>query len=443
VREIAFVRETAEHEDEQQELERLDRMQALFREVDRAVERVLLLDKEGRRDEAVALFRSEIENRLDAEFEQIIAAAVAGEREEVAQADATAAALERWLAIGTFALLGLLLAGTTAAGVLFARSLRRPIEALTQGTIAVEQGDLSHRILYSGPDELGRLARQFNAMLEVLQQQRTQLDDVRAGLERQVSERTGELAELNRRLVEVDRQRVRFLADISHELRTPLTALRGEAEVTLRGASRPEDVYRDALASIVAQAAAMGRLVDDLLFLARSDSGEIRFDFRRVPLAGIISEAARDVAVLAHARDIRIRTDPVDRDLTVRADERRLKQALSILLDNAVKYSGPRQVVDIGIDDGSARQVAIYVRDRGHGIEAGEIGRVFDRFYRAEQVRRGAVEGSGLGLPIARWIVEKHRGTIDLTSVPGEGTEVRMHLPREVIHDGSPAPGRG
>jgi two-component system, OmpR family, sensor kinase len=86
VREIAFIRETAEHEDEQQELERLDRMQALFRGVDRAVERVLLLDKEGRRDEAVALFRSEIENRLDAEFERMIAAAVADEREEVAEA---------------------------------------------------------------------------------------------------------------------------------------------------------------------------------------------------------------------------------------------------------------------------------------------------------------------------------------------------------------------
>lgn len=442
-REVRFVRDTAELEAERQEFERLDEMQAVFREVDRGVERVLLLDKQGRRDEAIALFRSEIENRLDAEFERLIAAAVAGERDEVNRADAEAAATERSLTIGTLTLLGLLLTGTSAAGVFFARALRQPINALTEGAIAVERGDLTHRIRYAAKNELGRLARQFNAMLDVLQRQRAELVETRADLERQVGERTGELAQVNRELVQLDRQRVRFLADISHELRTPLTALRGEAEITLRGISKPEGAYREALASIVAQAAAMGRLVDDLLFLARSDSGEVRFDFRRTALAGVLADTIREVAVLAREREITIAATPVDPGLTVRADERRLKQALLIVLDNALKYSHPRQTVEIGADGANGPHVELSVRDQGPGVDPSEVGRVFDRFYRSEAARERGVEGSGLGLPIARWIIERHHGTIDLSSIPGVGTEVRIRLPREVNHDGASASGRG
>ena len=122
-------------------------------------------------------------------------------------------------------------------------------------------------------------------MAEQLERQRGHELEAQQELEAQVAERTAELAEANRRLTELDEQRVRFLADVSHELRTPLTVLRGEAEVALRGMSKPEAIYRESLQLIVNQAADMGRLVEDLLFLARSEAEEIRYEFRVLRMA--------------------------------------------------------------------------------------------------------------------------------------------------------------
>ena len=394
---------------------------------------MLLLDKEGRRDEAVALFRSEIENRLDAEFERLIGQARADEREEVSAFEADVARLARWVTGATLAGLVALVAGTLLAGILFARSIGRPVQALTAGALAIEEGDLGHRIGQLGQDELGRLAKRFDAMADELERQRTMLVGAQGELELQVAERTSELAEANRRLTAADGQRVRVLADISHELRTPLTALRGEAEVALRGAAKPASVYREALSTVVARAAEIGRLVEDLLFLARSEADEIRFDRRRVDPADLVAEAVRDAAVLARERRVQVELsaqetpDPV----LIRGDPRRLKQAVIITLDNAIKYSNPGTRVEVGVglaadDDGVAE---IRIRDQGPGLAPEDIPRAFERFYRGAEARERWEGGSGLGLPIARWIVEKHEGRVDLSSVLGEGTEIRFRLP--------------
>jgi nitrogen fixation/metabolism regulation signal transduction histidine kinase len=243
-------RDPDNRQEEAEELRRMDQLRTLFREIDRAVERVLLLDQQGQRDQAIALFRSEIENRFDADFETLIAAAVADERDDVAEADTTAKAVARALMVGALVLLGLLLGLVLTAGVLFTRSLRAPINALVEGTQALEHGDFTHRIGHERRDEFGVLAERFNAMADRVQQQTAELVAARDTLEQQVAERTRDIAEANRQLTALDQQRVRFLADISHELRTPLTVLRGEAEVTLRGASKPEGEYRQALTNI-------------------------------------------------------------------------------------------------------------------------------------------------------------------------------------------------
>ena len=147
--EIAFVGQSENASNERLEAERLRKMRTLFRDIDRAVERLLLLDQQDQRDEAVTLFRSEIENCLDADLERLIAEALADERSEVAEADAAAKRLSRGLMLGTLAVLGLLLAVAVAAGFKFSRSLRTPIQALAEGTQAIEHGDLAHRIVYS------------------------------------------------------------------------------------------------------------------------------------------------------------------------------------------------------------------------------------------------------------------------------------------------------
>jgi two-component system OmpR family sensor kinase len=411
---------------ESPELERVEQLEALFREIDRAVERVLLLDQEGRRDEGIALFRAEVENRLDADLERLIAAAVADERAGVERVQANANRLADRLTVVTLVLSAILILLVVGAGVVFAQSLQTPINALAAGAQAIERGEFDHRIGTMRGDEFGLLAKRFNAMAAEIQSQREALIEARVDLERQVVERTQEIATANRQLTVLDTDRARFIADVSHELRTPLTILRGEAEVTLRGAAKPEEAYRAALSRIADQAAAMGRLVDDLLFLGRSEADQIRFEFRQATLGDIVAEAVEDATALARDKRVGFVVETDGDAPAVRADPRRLKQALLIVLDNAARYGDSKTGVEVRISrvDGEAE---IRIRDHGHGVPRAEVGQVFDRFFRGSNAR--AETGSGLGLPIARWIVEKHRGRIDLSAAPGGGTEVRIALP--------------
>jgi signal transduction histidine kinase len=279
-------------------------------------------------------------------------------------------------------------------------------------------------------DEFGLVAARFNAMVEELQRQRQALNDAKAHLERQVSERTLELEEANRQLMELDRQRVRFLADVSHELRTPLTVVRGEAEVALRSTSKSEATYRAALDRIVSNAIDMGRLVDDLLFLARSEAEALRFDFRATALPELVSGAVKEASVLARDREIRTTLDYAEEHVMIRADPRRLKQAVLIVLDNALKYGAAEAHIDVGLSlvNGHAE---ITVKNSGTAIPPEEIPHVFERFYRGRNASQTG--GSGLGLTIARWIVEKHDGTISLSSSSGSGTEVRIRVPSVIL----------
>lgn len=408
------------------ELERVEQLEALFREIDRAVERVLLLDQEGRRDEGIALFRAEVENRLDADLERLMAAAVADERAGVERVQANANRLADRLTAVTLALSAILILLVIGAGMVFAQSLQTPINALAAGTQAIERGELGHRIDYARRDEFGLLAERFNAMAAEIQSQRQALVDARVDLERQVAERTQEIAAANRQLTELDAERARFIADVSHELRTPLTILRGEAEVTLRGAAKPEEAYRAALSRIADQAAGMGRLVDDLLFLGRSEADQVRFEFRQAPLGDIVAEAVVDATALGRDKRVDFVVETDGEAPVVRADPRRLKQALLIVLDNAARYGDPNTGVEVHIGR-AAGGAEIRIRDYGQGVPRDEVGQVFDRFFRGSNAR--AETGSGLGLPIARWIVEKHRGSIDLAAAAGGGTEVRIALP--------------
>jgi two-component system OmpR family sensor kinase len=412
---------------EQRELQHLRRMQNLFTEVDRTVERLLLLEQEGRRDEAIALLRSDIENRLDAELEGMIAKGVAGERAEVAGVDADAEMLSSWLRLAVIAVSAALMVLTAATGLLLIWSLARPIAALTEGAHAIARGNLDHRINYEGRNEIGLLARSFDEMAATLGRQRAELITAQADLERQVEKRTEELGQANQRLSLVDRQRVRFLADASHELRTPLTVLRGEAEVALRGGRKPE-LYRQALTRIVDQAADMSRLVDDLMFLARSEAEEIRFDYRKAGLRSIVSDAIQEASALAPQGQLALQAEWPQDDATIRADPRRLKQAMLIVLDNSIKYSAPGTPVHVSLQMIDTGLAEVAISDRGPGIPQAELPRVFDRFYRGEQARLSGISGSGLGLSIAKWIVEKHGGDIALSSTPG-GTNVNIRLP--------------
>jgi two-component system, OmpR family, sensor kinase len=423
-----LLRTPGERAEEQLEAHRLDRMVTLFGEIDRAVERLLLLDQQGRREEAIALFRSDIENRLDAEFAQLISDGLDDERNEVRLVESNLVTLTGLVRNTTLAALAVLLVISLISSILFARSIQLPIKRLTQGTLAIARGDLDHRIAHQGGDELAILSQRFNAMAEQLGEQRATIIATQAGLERQVEERTEQLAEANRRLVAIDDERVRLLADVNHELRTPLSAIRGEAEVALRGASKSETEYRRALGNVVSRSEELARLVDDLLFLARAEADEIRFHFQPVDLNELARQAVTEAQVLGRERHIRFELSPAAADLEIRGDASRLRQLLLIVFDNAAKYADAGTVVDVELREESKLAV-LCVRDHGTGIAAEEVPHLFERFYRGASARHQWSGGTGLGLPIARWIAEKHKGTIELESVIGRGTEVVMRFP--------------
>lgn len=419
-------------DDRRDEQFRIDRMKLLFKEIIKSFDEILHLRGQGKIDEAILMFRQEIENRFDAEFEALLQGAAIDEREEVHRTEREAMALWKrltWITALT-SLAAFLICGI--AGMQLLHRLVRPIKLLTEGTEAIARGELDHRIHFQSSDELGTLAQRFNAMAAEREKQRGQLQAAHARLEKDVAERTRQLAAANNRLTELDGLRVRFLADISHEIRTPLTALRGEAEIALRHGSKPESVYRDALGRIVAHSSDMGHLVDDIMFLARSETDTLRFEFRPIVLQDVIHEAMRETEVLGRAARVAVDAQIPNEPIWIDADEQRMKQAFLILLDNAIKYSPAGRPVNLRVIAGEG-DAEIVIRNEGAGIPPEEIPYVFERFYRAGNASGSKQSGSGLGLSIAKWLVDKHGGDIAIASEPGKFAEVTMRLPQAEV----------
>jgi signal transduction histidine kinase len=235
-------------------------------------------------------------------------------------------------------------------------------------------------------DEVARLAASFNGMLA--------------------------------RLQEAYESQRRFVADASHELRTPLTTIQGNAGL-LASRSVSNDVRVAAIADIGAETARMGRLVDRLLTLARADSG-LQLELAPVDLKSLVDEVCRQAAA-AHPE---ISLDVRNQDVAVNGDEDALRQLLWILLDNAVRYA--RTIIDVRLftEPGWARLAVI---DDGAGVAPAERERIFERFYRSDRSRTGS--HAGLGLSIARWIVDQHHGRITVGAGGTGGAAFLVDLP--------------
>lgn len=229
----------------------------------------------------------------------------------------------------------------------------------------------------------------------------------------------------------------RFMADAAHELRTPLAVLRGRAEVTLQR-SRPAWEYTTALVTIEREAARMSELVDNMLILARADSGELPVRREQLFLDDIAFDAVEAASVLAQRNAVRLALQNLD-EAPVMGDPVLVRQLVMILLDNAVKFTPPGGQVDVRVTRGAER-ASLEVADTGIGIPPEHQSRVFERFFRGDPSRaRG--DGAGLGLSIAAWIARQHDAAIALRSTPGQGTSVTVSFP--IGGDGvSPSPGR-
>jgi signal transduction histidine kinase len=347
-------------------------------------------------------------------------------------ADATLARI-RWLWVGMALSLALLALGAT---VYFARALRRPIDELVQGAHMLRQGQLQYRVPLDDQDEFSDVARSMNAMAAALEKHQQQETEHRQRLESQVRERTSALHEANQSLQQTDTRRRQLLADISHELRTPTTAIRGEAEITLRGGERPAGQYREALQRIVATSRQLGSVIDDLLAMARSDMETLSMVPKRVDLSKPLADALAQAQALAGERHIQIDAQAMPAQAVyIMGDAQRLCQLLLLLLDNAVRYSHPAGCVNLRWwrSEEESPTLVLQVIDHGIGIPAEELHQVFDRHFRGRTARLHRAAGSGLGLPIAKALAQAHGGSLTLESpadeATGQGTRVQLRLP--------------
>lgn len=273
-----------------------------------------------------------------------------------------------------------------------------PVLSMIAAAEAIHPNDLSARLqVPEARDELQRLALTLNRMLARLQ----------AGFERIT----------------------RFTADASHELRTPVALLRTRAEVLLRRTRTPEE-YEAALKENLQELERTSGLLEELLLLARADSGAETLQFADVALEEIVRAAAADMRAVANEKHLLWSVDLPPERVHVDGDAAALRRMLLVLLDNAGKYTpeGGEVSVKLRVDPAHA---VVEIRDTGIGIGEEELTRIFDRFYRTDNARARTTGGAGLGLSIGRWIAEKHGGSIVVESKPDVGSVFRVVLPRK------------
>ena len=221
------------------------------------------------------------------------------------------------------------------------------------------------------------------------------------------------------------RQQAQFVSDASHELRTPIAVIQGYVKMLDRWGKDDEKVLEESIAAIKAETEHMKTLVEQLLFLARGDSGRQQLSPEPMDLAALMAEVLDEYRMIDSAHEWRqgsMTPAPVS------ADPALIKQAARILVDNAVRYTpeGGSIRLSAGMADGRA---FFEVQDGGIGIAEEDVPRIFDRFFRADPARARASGGTGLGLSIARWIVERHDGHFEVLSRQELGTRIRVLLP--------------
>jgi signal transduction histidine kinase len=302
---------------------------------------------------------------------------------------------------------------TLVFGYFVATSLRDGIGTLTRAANAVQQGDLDARADDQGSDELAHLARAFNAMTVRL---------------REVRDQEAQLNQARRDLI----------AGVSHDLRTPLTSVRARIEAVADGVvSEPADVaaYLNAARN---DTRALSRLIDDLFELATIEAGGLQLDVVPCVLGDLISDTLESMSVLAAAHGVRL-SGQVDADIEpVAISPQHVQRVLNNLIGNALAHTPPGGAVRVEVDREVGGRVQVRVCDTGAGIAPEDLPHVFERFYRGERSRarrgtdgtaQGKPAGMGLGLAIARALVEAHGGVIGIESTLGEGTTAWFTLP--------------
>jgi heavy metal sensor kinase len=311
-------------------------------------------------------------------------------------------ALERFRTLLFFVAPVLLIAASAGGYWLSTRALA-PVDEISRTAQRISIENLADRLPVSKTgDQLQRLSETLNAMLARLE-----------GAVRRIAQ---------------------FTADASHELRAPVSLIRTTAEVALQRKDRTAEEYSEALREILEESERTSQVVDSLMMLARADSGKETLECARTDACAIFREAADQGEKLARNAGLEFTAGLPSGPVPIQADSNALRRALLILIDNAVKYTPKGGAVRVNLEIDQDFAIAS-VSDTGIGISKPDVPHIFDRFWRADKARSREQGGAGLGLSIAKWIVEMHRGSIGVKSQLGKGSAfyVRVPLDRELV----------
>jgi signal transduction histidine kinase len=300
-----------------------------------------------------------------------------------------------YLAIGRFFIWGGLIAVAIAVALAFLLSRRTlaPVKALTLASEQLGGGDFSQRVQIKDKGEMGELARTFNSMASDLER--------------------------------AEKLRQNMVADVAHELRTPLSNIQGYLEALRDGVMKPD---KETIRSLYEEASLLSRLVDDLQELSLAEAGELKLVCRAEDIGELVRQAVAAVEAQERTKGLSLAVELPKKLPPVNIDSRRIGEVLRNLLENAVAHTGKGDTITV-----TARQldklVEISVTDTGEGIPDKDLPNIFERFYRVDKSRTRATGGSGLGLTIAKRLVEAHGGQIEVQSEPGKGSRFAFTIP--------------
>ncbi|MFW6104583.1 MAG: ATP-binding protein [Candidatus Bipolaricaulota bacterium] len=275
----------------------------------------------------------------------------------------------------------------------YSRKTLNPIKELTAAAERIKEGNLDQEVKVKTRDEVGTLASAFNSMAQELRKQ--------------------------------ERLRKNMVSDVAHELRSPLTKSHGYLEAIKEGRMEPD---QETIETLYRNSKALKKLVNDLNDLTRAEAGQLDLERKPILLEEVIESTRESIQFMLNEKDLRVNVN-LPNDVLVYVDPDRIQQVLRNLLDNAVTYSKQGGTIKITAKI-QEDQVEVRVEDNGEGIPKSDLPRIFDRFHRVDRSRSRETGGSGLGLTIAREIIEAHGGKIEAESEKGEGTTLVFTLPR-------------
>jgi signal transduction histidine kinase len=311
------------------------------------------------------------------------------------------------LAIGRFFLWGGLMAVAIAVAITFflSRRILAPVKALTLASKRLGRGDFSPRVPVKDKSELGELAEAFNSMA--------------GDLER------------------AEKLRRNMVADVAHELRTPLSNVRGYLEAIRDGVIKPD---KKAIRSLTEEAMLLSRLVDDLQDLALAEAGELNLVCQTEDVSALVNQTVAAMQAQAATKGVSVSIDLPDRLPLVNIDYHRISQVLRNLLENAVAHTAQGGSITVAAKQQDNNWVELSVTDTGEGIPADDLPNIFERFYRVDKSRARATGGSGLGLTIAKRLVEAHGGKLEVQSELGKGSRFSFTIPVAKPNSGTTLP---